>query len=115
MAAQQIPCGNQGARLGSEGIGSRFDKNWSFDRKALFAAKSPAKRIYLRRNGPFRVRFQRPDPDCARSRRMNPPAARHIPVLGRQAIEMLEPRDGGVYVDATFGAGGYSRAILDVA
>ena len=28
---------------------------------------------------------------------------------------MLGPRDGGVYVDATFGAGGYSQAILDVA
>ena len=38
---------------------------------------------------------------------------RHIPVLGRQAIALLNPRDGGVYVDATFGAGGYSRAILD--
>jgi 16S rRNA (cytosine1402-N4)-methyltransferase len=28
---------------------------------------------------------------------------------------MLRPQAGGVYVDATFGAGGYSRAILDVA
>jgi 16S rRNA (cytosine1402-N4)-methyltransferase len=46
---------------------------------------------------------------------MNPSGRRHIPVLGRQAIEMLSPRDGGIYVDATFGAGGYSRAILDVA
>jgi 16S rRNA (cytosine1402-N4)-methyltransferase len=43
---------------------------------------------------------------------MNPRAPRHIPVLGREAVEMLKPRDGGIYVDATFGAGGYSRAIL---
>jgi len=46
---------------------------------------------------------------------MNSAAPRHIPVLGRQAIEMLKPREGGIYVDATFGAGGYSRAILEVA
>ena len=46
---------------------------------------------------------------------MNPAVSSHIPVLGREAIEMLRPRDGGVYVDATFGAGGYSRAILDIA
>jgi 16S rRNA (cytosine1402-N4)-methyltransferase len=44
---------------------------------------------------------------------MSPP--RHIPVLGREAVEMLKPHGGGVYVDATFGAGGYSRAILDAA
>jgi 16S rRNA (cytosine1402-N4)-methyltransferase len=46
---------------------------------------------------------------------MTPPATRHIPVLGRQAVEMLRPRDGGIYVDATFGAGGYSRSILNTA
>ncbi|SDS89044.1 16S rRNA (cytosine(1402)-N(4))-methyltransferase RsmH [Bradyrhizobium canariense] len=40
---------------------------------------------------------------------------RHIPVLGVEAVELLSPRDGGIYVDATFGAGGYSRMILDVA
>jgi 16S rRNA (cytosine1402-N4)-methyltransferase len=44
---------------------------------------------------------------------MNPAGQRHIPVLGPQAIGMLQPRAGGIYVDATFGAGGYSRAILD--
>jgi 16S rRNA (cytosine1402-N4)-methyltransferase len=42
-------------------------------------------------------------------------SVRHIPVLGREAVEMLAPRDGGVYVDATFGAGGYSRMILGTA
>jgi 16S rRNA (cytosine1402-N4)-methyltransferase len=44
---------------------------------------------------------------------MNTAAQRHVPVLGREAIELLQPREGGVYVDATFGAGGYTRAILD--
>ena len=38
--------------------------------------------------------------------------ARHIPVLGPQAIAHLGVRDGGIYVDGTFGAGGYSRLIL---
>jgi 16S rRNA (cytosine1402-N4)-methyltransferase len=38
--------------------------------------------------------------------------ARHIPVLGRRTVEWLDVRDGGLYVDATFGAGGYTQAIL---
>jgi len=46
---------------------------------------------------------------------MNPAGQRHIPVLGRQAIGLLQPHAGGIYIDATFGAGGYSRAILDTA
>ncbi len=42
-------------------------------------------------------------------------AGRHIPVLAREAVGLLAPRAGGVYVDATFGAGGYSRIILETA
>jgi 16S rRNA (cytosine1402-N4)-methyltransferase len=41
--------------------------------------------------------------------------ARHIPVLGGPALDFLKVRAGGVYIDATFGAGGYTRAILDAA
>jgi len=41
--------------------------------------------------------------------------ARHIPVLGRRAVDFLAVRDGGVYVDATFGGGGTSREILGAA
>lgn len=40
---------------------------------------------------------------------------RHVPVLLPQVIEHLTPKDGGRYIDATFGAGGYSRAILEAA
>jgi 16S rRNA (cytosine1402-N4)-methyltransferase len=36
----------------------------------------------------------------------------HIPVLGQPAVEFLEAHDGGIYIDGTFGAGGYTRAIL---
>lgn len=43
---------------------------------------------------------------------MTPSDTRHISVLGLEAVDMLAPRNGGVYVDATFGAGGYSRMIL---
>ena len=37
----------------------------------------------------------------------------HRPVLLDQALSALRLRDGGIYVDATFGGGGYSRAMLD--
>src|SRR5665213_479884 len=41
--------------------------------------------------------------------------ALHIPVLGRPALDFLKVHDGGTYIDATFGAGGYSAAILAAA
>ena len=41
--------------------------------------------------------------------------ALHIPVLGQSAVEFLKVHDAGVYLDGTFGAGGYTRAILAAA
>ncbi|MCA7010025.1 16S rRNA (cytosine(1402)-N(4))-methyltransferase RsmH [Wolbachia endosymbiont of Tribolium confusum] len=39
----------------------------------------------------------------------------HIPVLLKEMLLQLAPQSGGIYVDATFGAGGYSKAILESA
>lgn len=38
----------------------------------------------------------------------------HIPALRAQSVEALGIRPGGVYIDATMGGGGHSRAILEV-
>ncbi len=40
-------------------------------------------------------------------------AAAHVPVLRDAVLENLAPHSGGIYVDGTFGAGGYTRAMLE--
>ena len=37
----------------------------------------------------------------------------HLPVLLQEMVLMLRPKSGGVYLDGTLGAGGYSKAILE--
>ena len=37
---------------------------------------------------------------------------RHVPVLLEEAIGFLAPAAGGTFIDGTFGAGGYTSAIL---
>jgi 16S rRNA (cytosine1402-N4)-methyltransferase len=39
--------------------------------------------------------------------------APHVPVLLDEVIAALEPARGGVFLDGTLGAGGYTRALLD--
>jgi 16S rRNA (cytosine1402-N4)-methyltransferase len=37
----------------------------------------------------------------------------HYPVMLNEVVENLSTQDGGVFVDGTFGAGGYTRALLE--
>lgn len=39
--------------------------------------------------------------------------ASHVPVLLEEVLAALSPRAGDIIIDATFGAGGYTRALLD--
>jgi 16S rRNA (cytosine1402-N4)-methyltransferase len=38
--------------------------------------------------------------------------ARHVPVLIEEVMHFLAPAAGGTFIDGTFGAGGYTRAVL---
>lgn len=39
---------------------------------------------------------------------------KHIPVMLQEVLTALKPQKGEVYVDATFGNGGYTKAILEI-
>src|SRR5215831_10404029 len=105
MPAQQLSCGEEAfsGLLGTCGAARR-----------TFGKGSAANLIDLRRNGPVCVQFPCFASVQDWSGRMIPAGRRHVPVLCEEAIGLLAPRASGIYVDATFGAGGYTRAILKV-
>jgi 16S rRNA (cytosine1402-N4)-methyltransferase len=61
-----------------------------------------------RRSAPPQAATSAEMPEAAR-------AAGHIPVLLGAVLDALAPRDDAVYVDGTFGGGGYSEALLAAA
>jgi 16S rRNA (cytosine1402-N4)-methyltransferase len=44
---------------------------------------------------------------------MNKLPSGHTPVLLAEVLDVLRPKDGGIYIDGTFGAGGYAQGLLD--
>src|SRR5487761_1212076 len=99
MAAQQIPSGNRGARVGVRRAGDCAER-------PLPGPEHRTRRQDLRLDGPARVKFWFLLPGRAGCRLMSAAVSRHAPVLLREAVSLLEPHAGGTYVDATFGAGG---------
>lgn len=56
---------------------------------------------------------QAPVPPTGRWPRRSTPAGDHVPVMLSEVLRFLEIRPDRVYVDATLGLGGHSRAILE--
>lgn len=52
---------------------------------------------------------------CAAPNTESPSGAGHTPVLLQEVLALIDPRPGAWLIDATFGAGGHARALLDSA
>jgi 16S rRNA (cytosine1402-N4)-methyltransferase len=59
-------------------------------------------------------RIPNPDPSAKAFGRQAEPRAVHRPVLLKEALEFLNVRPDGIYIDATLGAGGHAEQILQV-
>ena len=38
----------------------------------------------------------------------------HFPVMVNEIISFVKPKDNGIYLDCTFGQGGYTKAIFKI-
>jgi 16S rRNA (cytosine1402-N4)-methyltransferase len=104
MSAQQIPCGKQGLRGAARGLSNGAER--------LRVRRRRGERRNLGLHGTASVAFMFRSRAFASRAAMSAGASPHVPVLLSEVLAQLEPQAGGIYVDATFGAGGYSRAVL---
>jgi 16S rRNA (cytosine1402-N4)-methyltransferase len=58
---------------------------------------------------------QRPTGSAPRAGRSDSQPGGHVPVMLAEVLDALQPADGGIYLDATFGLGGYAKGLLDCA
>src|SRR4051812_35492982 len=105
MAIFHLPCGRTAGPVGHRGAEPNRD-DYRAAQRSGWAARRP-----LRRHGPRGVTIgatlgEGATVFFARLQMRMPGDPRHIAVLGPQAVAMLSPRAGGLYIDATFGAGG---------
>jgi 16S rRNA (cytosine1402-N4)-methyltransferase len=94
-----------GARLGRYGPALSRCIAESLWRRVRYRAAGSAAHAAGRRGGPVMT--------AGETGRADGETHRHVPVLARTAVDMLGVRSGEIYIDGTFGAGGYSRIILE--
>src|SRR5260370_10343946 len=96
--------------LGGHGLNGRALGPREMERRAIHDGER-AGRVPPRRGGAIEDMNAMPDYMMPGP----PPAPSHTTVLREEVVAALAPRAGGVYVDATLGAGGHTEAILDAA
>src|SRR3954454_14343243 len=98
MAARQIPRGILGWWPGTTGLGNHVGQGLG---RGTAATRNHSRRYGLARPRSGLVVRQGWRQQAGRQQGWHMSSVPHIPVLGREAVDHLAPREGGIYIDAT--------------